>query len=190
LRSDDVLQLFREKNAIHDGHFLLSSGLHSPKYMQTALLCQYPDTAETLGKALADKVKKFNVECVIAPAVGGLVIGHEIARALGVRFIFTERVDGKMELRRGFEIKPGEKVLVADSVITTGGSPFEVVSVAKAKGADVVGCAVIVDRSNGEFKPNGVPMISLLQINIETFTPANCPMCKDKIPMVKPGSRK
>lgn len=158
--------------------------------MQTALLCQYPDTAETLGKALADKVKKFNVECVIAPAVGGLVIGHEIARALGVRFIFTERVDGKMELRRGFEIKPGEKVLVADSVITTGGSPFEVVSVAKAKGADVVGCAVIVDRSNGQFKPNGVPMISLLQINIETFTPANCPMCKDKIPIVKPGSRK
>ena len=187
---EQLLKLFDEKNAKHEGHFLLSSGLHSATYLQTALILQHPDITEKIAKALIQKLKGLKIDCVAAPAVGGLVIGYEIARQLGVRFIFTERVDGKMIFRRGFEVQPGEKVLVADSVITTGGSPFEVSQLLKQLGAETVGIVVVVDRSGGTFRPNGIPVISLMEITVETFTPNDCPLCQQKIPLVKPGSRK
>ena len=187
---EHLTKLFEEHNAVHQGHFLLSSGLHSQTYMQSALVLQYPDIAAKLGKALAQKLKDIKIECVVAPAVGGIIIGYEIATALGVRFIFTERADGKMILRRGFAVKPGEKVLIADSVITTGGSPFEVMMEMKHLGADPVGIAVVVDRSGGSFRPNGIPVISLLETSFETYTPENCPLCQEKIPIYKPGSKK
>ena len=187
--SDDLLKLFKEHNALLEGHFLLSSGLHSPNYLQCALLLQHPKLAEKLGKAIGDKVKDLKVECVATPAVGGIVIGQEIARSLNVRAVFTERVDGKMTLRRGFEIHPNERVLVADGIITTGGAPIEVMQVVHANKGESVGIGVLVDRSSDSFKPN-IPVIALMKIKIETYTPDNCPLCIQKIPVVKPGSRK
>lgn len=186
---DEVLKLFKEHNALLEGHFLLSSGLHSPKYLQSALILQYPDLAEKLGKAIADKVQHLKPQCVASPAVGGIVIGQEIARELKIRHVYTERVDGKMTLRRQFEIQPEERVLITDSIITTGGAPIEVMQVVHANKATVVGIGVVVDRSSDSFKPN-VPVESLLKIVLETYTPENCPLCQQKIPFVKPGSKK
>ena len=186
---DELLKLFKKHNALLEGHFLLSSGLHSPKYLQSALILQHPDLAERIGKAIADKVRHLKPQCVATPAVGGIVIGQEIARALNVRHIYTEREDGKMMLRRQFEIQPEERILIADSIITTGGAPLEVMQVMHANKANVVGIGVVVDRSGDAFKPN-VPVESLLKIVLETYTPENCPLCQEKIPIVKPGSRK
>ncbi len=189
LTQDEVIRLFEEKEAFLSGHFLLSSGLHSPRYLQTALLLQYPDLAEKFGKELAERAKDCKPDVVAAPAVGGLIIGHEVAKAFGVRFVYTERVEGKMVFRRGFEIKPGEKVFTVDSVITTGGSPLEVMDEVTALGGINVGCAVVVNRSSGRFNPQ-VPLFSLMEITVPAYDKEDCPLCKEGLPLVKPGSKK
>ncbi|MCX7919906.1 MAG: orotate phosphoribosyltransferase [bacterium] len=184
-----VLDTLKECGGFLEGHFLLSSGLHSGKYLQCALVLQYPKLAEKFGKQLAEKVKELKVDVVIGPALGGVIVAHEVARALGVRALFTERVEGKMTLRRGFTIQPNEHVLAVEDVITTGGSTLEVIRAATEQGGKVVGVAALVDRSGGNFKPD-IPVHSLVQIQVETYPPESCPLCKAGIPAVKPGSRK
>lgn len=183
-----VLELFQESNALLKGHFLLSSGLHSERYLQCALVLQHPKLAKKLGKELADLFKSLSVDTVISPALGGLIIGHEVAKALGVRFIFTERQDGKMTLRRGFTIIPEEKIIVIEDVFTTGGSTKEVMEVVQQNGATVMGAGAIVNRSEKEIS-FGVPSKYLLPLQIKVYEPAHCPLCKEGLPFFKPGSR-
>lgn len=185
----DVLQIFKNEKALLSGHFLLSSGLHSPNYMQCALLLQKPWVAEKLCKALAKRLKKLKANVVIGPAMGGIVIAYELGRALKVRSIFTERSESVFTLRRGFSLKKNEKAIIVEDVVTTGKSTNEVIDVVETYGAKVVGVASIVDRSgsDGIFK---VPFESLLKIDIKTYKPEDCPLCKEgKIPAIKPGSR-
>lgn len=184
----DVLKIFDKEKALLAGHFRLSSGLHSEEYLQCALVLQHPDIAEKLSKALAGKFPKAKIDLVIGPALGGITLAYEVARVSGVRGLFTERQDGKMVLRRGFGIEKGEKVLVVEDVITTGGSTKEVIEVVREKGGVVIGVGSIVDRSDG--KANfGVPFESLAKIKIDTFKEADCPLCKEHIPVTRPGSR-
>lgn len=183
-----VLQIFRETSALLEGHFLLRSGLHSQQYFQCALALQYPRHAETLCRALAEKLKATGATTVISPAMGGLFIGHEIGRALGLRHIFAEKnAAGKLELRRNFKIAPGEKLLVVEDVITKGGRVQETVDIVRQNGGDVVSVGVLVDRSEGNVS-FGAPVVSLCKLQIETFVPASCPLCKAGQPVVKPGS--
>lgn len=184
-----ILETLKECGGFLEGHFLLSSGLHSEKYLQCAMVLQHPKLAEKFGKQLAEKVKELKVDVVIGPAMGGIIVAHEVARALGVRAIFTERVEGKMTLRRGFTIQPNEHVLAVEDVITTGGSTLEVMRAATEQGGKIVGVAALVDRSGGTFKPS-VPVNSLIQIQVETYSPESCPLCKQGAQAVKPGSRK
>ncbi|MDI6782808.1 MAG: orotate phosphoribosyltransferase, partial [bacterium] len=163
-----VLESLKECGGFLEGHFLLSSGLHSEKYLQCAQVLQHPKLAEKFGKQLADKVKDLKVDVVIGPALGGVIVAHEIARALGVRALFTERVEGKMTIRRGFSIKPNENILAVEDVITTGGSTLEVMRAATEQGGKIVGVAALVDRSGGTFQPS-IPVYSLVQIQVETF---------------------
>lgn len=187
--SSSVLSLFRESGALHEGHFKLSSGLHSPGYLQCALVLQHPQHAEALGRALGDQLRDLRPTVVLSPALGGLIIGHEVARALGVRAIFAERQDQALTLRRGFSIAPDERVVVIEDVVTTGGSTRETMAVATAAGATVVGAGAIVDRSGGS--PGlGVPFRALVTLNLATYPPEQCPMCARGEPIVKPGSRK
>jgi orotate phosphoribosyltransferase len=183
-----VLEMFQNNNALLKGHFLLSSGLHSERYLQCALVLQYPKLAKKLGQALADKFKKASVDTVISPALGGLLIGHEVAKALGVRFIFTERQDGQMILRRGFTITQGEKMIVIEDVFTTGGSTREVIEVVKGYSGKVLGVGAIINRAEKEIN-FGVPANYLLPLQIKTYEPAQCPLCKEGLPFYKPGSR-
>jgi len=185
---DDVLQLFRRSGALLEGHFRLTSGLHSPGYLQCALVLQHPADAEALARALATHVSALSPTVVLSPALGGIVIGHEMGRALGVRAIFAERQDGKLTLRRGFSLDPGDRVLVVEDVVTTGGSTRETIDVAAAAGATVVGAASIVDRS-GATAALGVPYHALLPMSLPTYDPAACPLCAAGSPVVKPGSR-
>ncbi len=185
----DVLKVFDKYNALLTGHFKLSSGLHSEKYLQCALVLQYPEAAEMLAKELAKKFAKEKIDVVVGPALGGITIAYEMARAIGVRGLFTERQDGKMVLRRGFSVKPGERALVVEDVITTGGSTKEVVEVVKSLGGKVVGVGSIIDRS-GAPVDFGARFESLAKIKIETFKEGDCPLCKSHIPITKPGSRK
>ena len=180
--------MFRRSGALHDGHFRLSSGLHSPGYLQCALVLQHPHEAETLGAALGAMVRSLGAVTVLSPAMGGIVIGQEVGRALGVRAIFAERQDGVLTLRRGFALDPGEKVIVVEDVVTTGGSTRETINVARAAGAVVVGACAIVDRSGGK-QGLDVPFRSLLPMNVTTYQPDACPLCQQGIPIVKPGSR-
>lgn len=183
-----VLQLFRENGAYLEGHFQLSSGLHSPNYMQSAKILQYPSIASELGSNLA---KKFSgaIDLVLSPALGGIIIGHEVARAFNVRFIFCEREDNFFRLRRGFEIRAGEKVLVIEDVVTTGRSTNETIAVAKEARAEIKGVGCIVNRSIKD--PDFPGAFSyLLKLPLENNEPANCSLCKNQIPLVKPGSRK
>jgi len=183
-----VLQIFRDTNALLDGHFLLRSGLHSRQYFQCALVLQYPRHAETLCSALAGKLKDTGAQTVISPAMGGLFIGHEIGRALGLRHIFAEKnAAGKLELRRNFKITPGEKLLVVEDVVTKGGRVQETIDIVRKNGGNVVAVGVLVDRSEGDVN-FGAPLVSLLKLRIETLDPANCPLCKAGSPVVKPGS--
>ena len=188
LQSDaDIENLFAEHGALLKGHFLLSSGLHSDRYLQCALVLARPDAAEKLGRELASRVAE-KPDLVLSPAMGGLMIGHEVARALGVRHYFTERVDGIMVLRRGFALKPGEKILVVEDVVTTGKSTKEVFEVIKGAGAEIVRALSIVDRSEG--KSNlGVPYSALWTVSVPAWTPEKCPSCRAGLPAVKPGSR-
>jgi len=180
--------MFKETGAILEGHFKLSSGLHSRQYLQCARVLQHPVQAEALCKALAQHFANVKIDTVIAPALGGIIVSYEFARALGVKSLFTERVDGKMTLRRGFALGKGEKVLVVEDVITTGLSTSEVVKAVKSSGAEVVGVGSLVDRSSGKLD-FGAPFKSLIKIDMPTFKPENCPLCKSKIPVIKPGSR-
>jgi len=185
----EILGLFEKSGALLKGHFKLSSGLHSEKYLQCALILQYPDIAERLSKALANKFSAEKIDVVIGPALGGVTLAYEAARALGVRGLFTERQNGKMVLRRGFSISRGEKVLVVEDVVTTGGSTKEVIDLVKSFGADVVGVGSIIDRS-GAGIDFGAPFRSLAKVNVETFEEKDCLLCKKSIPVTKPGSRR
>jgi len=183
-----VLDRFRRVGALLEGHFRLTSGLHSPGYLQCALVLQHPAEAEACGAAIADRVRALRPDVVLSPALGGIVIGQEVGRALGVRAIFAERQDGKLTLRRGFSLSPSDKVLVVEDVVTTGGSTQETIDVARAAGATVVGAASIIDRSGGNRKID-VPYVALATIGLPTYEPDACPMCAEGKPVVKPGSR-
>jgi orotate phosphoribosyltransferase len=185
---DELLDLFRRSGALLEGHFRLTSGLHSPGYLQCALVLQHPQQAEVLGRAIAGRVKDLRPTVVLSPALGGVVIGHETGRALGVRAIFCERQEGALALRRGFTLDATDRVLVVEDVMTTGGSTRETIEVAKAAGGQVVGTASIVDRSDGTVRFD-VPFTSLLEIALPTYEPRTCPLCAQGIPVVKPGSR-
>lgn len=186
--SSAVLTLFRELGALHEGHFRLSSGLHSVGYLQSALVLQHPAHAETLGCAIADRLRELRPTVVLSPALGGLIIGHEVARALGVRAIFAERQDGTLTLRRGFTLSPIERVVVIEDVVTTGLSTRETIACASAAGATVVGVGSIVDRSGGQ-ADLPVPFRSLVQFVVANYEPSDCPMCAAGTPVTKPGSR-
>ena len=189
----NVLDLFTQTGAYLRGHFRLTSGLHSGEYLQSALVLTHPKHAETLGRALADKLRELAgpeaIALVISPALGGLIIGHEVARSLGVRFLFTERdADRKMSLRRGFSLLPGERVVVVEDVITTGGSTVEVIEIVRAAGAIPVAAGSIIDRSGGA-ADLGIPRAALVTLKVEAHQPESCPMCAAGEPVVKPGSR-
>lgn len=184
----DVLDHFRVRGALLEGHFVLSSGLHSPKYLQCALALQHPADAAQFGTAIAEHFRESGIETVASPAIGGLVIGFGAAQALGVRFLWTERQNGEMTLRRGFTLTPGERILVVEDVITTGGSTRECIAVLEANGGKVIAAASIIDRSNGGADV-GVPRISLVSLDVPSYSPDDCPMCKAGIEAVKPGSR-
>jgi len=188
MTQDEVLKVFRDSGALLDGHFILRSGLHSRQFFQCALALQQMPTVEKLGAALAAKAKALNVTTVIAPAMGGLVIGQEVARQLGVRFIFVEKEEGLLVLRRGFKISPAEKILVVEDVVTKGGRVQETMDIVRAHGGNVAGVAMIVDRSNGAIDL-GVPTFSLIAMQVETFKPDKLPADLVKISAVKPGSK-
>jgi len=199
----DVKKIYEENDALLTGHFKLSSGKHSPNYLQSAKVLENPKVAETLLSELAKQIKEsgLKIDTVCSPAIGGLLAGYELARHLGVRFIFTERVNGVMTLRRGFEVSEGEKVLICEDIITTGGSALEAAAEIEKRGAEVVGFAAIANRglckrvgSNLEAKPecklpNDLPFFALGDFVFETYDPENCPMCKEGSEAIKPGSR-
>ena len=188
----DILERFRKTDALLEGHFILSSGLHSPKYLQCALALQHPQDAAFYGAEIVGELTKQglaeNIETVASPAIGGLVIGFAVAQALGVRFIWTERQDGVMIIRRGFTVKEDERVLVVEDVITTGGSTRECIAALESHGAKVTAAASIIDRSNG-VADVGVPRISLVSIDVPSYATDVCPMCAHGIEAIKPGSR-
>jgi orotate phosphoribosyltransferase len=188
MTKEEVLQVFRDTGALLEGHFVLRSGLHSRQFFQCALALQQMPIVEKLGAALAAKVRSLGAVTVVAPAMGGLVIGQEVARQLGVRFIFVEKEDGKLVLRRGFKIAPGEKILIVEDVVTKGGRVQETIDIARANKGEVAGVAMVVDRSNGAVNL-GVPTVSLLALLVEAFEADKLPPDLAKTPAIKPGSK-
>jgi orotate phosphoribosyltransferase len=188
MERDELLDLFRRSSALLEGHFRLTSGLHSPGYLQCALVLQHPRHAERLGAEIARLVADSRPTTVLSPALGGLIIGHEVARALGARAIFAEREDGVLRLRRGFTITEAERVVVVEDVVTTGGSTRETVQVARAAGAQVLAATAIVDRSGGKATLD-VPLHALVTLSLPTYDPGECPLCAQGVPVTKPGSR-
>jgi orotate phosphoribosyltransferase len=188
MTESDVLQIFRDTGALLEGHFVLRSGLHSRQYFQCALALQHMPVVEKLGAVLAGKVRLLGAATVVSPAMGGLVLGQEVARQLGVRFIFVEKEDGKLALRRGFKISAGERILVVEDVITRGGRVQETIDIVRAHGGQVLGVAMAVDRSGGTVN-FGVPMFSLLALHVETFEPDKLPPDLARTAPVKPGSK-
>jgi orotate phosphoribosyltransferase len=187
--SEDLLALFRKTGALLDGHFVLRSGLHSREYFQCALLLQHTDIAAKVCGWLADKLRDFDCDAVISPALGGIVVGQEVGHSLGKRHIFAEKNEGKLVLRRGFQISPGEKFVVVEDVVTRGGRVQETIDIVQARGGIVSAVGVIVDRS-GEDKPDfSCPFVSLIEMNVETFPADRLPPDLAKIPAVKPGSK-
>lgn len=184
-----LLEVFQRTGALLEGHFRLSSGLHSSRYLQCALVLQYPEHAEWVGRALASHFSSERIDTVVAPAIGGIIVAHEAARALGVRALFTEREAGVMTFRRGFSLKNHETVLVVEDVITTGGSTRETIDAATRAGGRVVGAGSTVDRSDGAVDL-GVRRCSLLTLDVPSYDPSECPLCRQNIPVTKPGSRK
>ncbi len=186
----EALRIFETTGALQNGHFLLSSGLHSPTYFQCALVLQYPRYLEQFCREIVEYFTEADerIHVVIAPAVGGIVVAQEVGRQLGVRSIYAERVKGKMTLRRGFSIDPSENVLVVEDVITTGGSVKEVIDLVEAIGAFVVGVGCVVDRSGGK-ADLGVPVFAVYSTKLVTYTPEKCPLCMQNIPLTRPGSR-
>lgn len=193
MTAEEVLKTFEENQALLKGHFLLSSGLHSNRYLQCALVLQHPAVAERLCAELAAKARADaaigSIDLVIAPALGGVIVAHEVARALGVRALFTERQESAMTLRRGFQIAPGERCFVVEDVVTTGGSTREVMAVVEALGGKTVGAGSLIDRSGGAVDL-GVPRHALAVLEVPTYKPEDCPMCKEGSVAIKPGSRK
>jgi orotate phosphoribosyltransferase len=187
MTGNEVLQIFRDSGALLEGHFVLRSGLHSRQYFQCALALQQMPVVEKLGAELARQVKPLGAETVVSPAMGGLVLGQEVARQLGLRFIFVEKEQGKLALRRGFKIAPGESILVVEDVVTKGGRVQETIDIVRANAGQVVGIAMAVDRSNGLVR-FGVPTFSLISLQVETFEPNSLPAELAAIPVVKPGS--
>jgi orotate phosphoribosyltransferase len=188
LTTDQVIDEFKKSGALLEGHFKLSSGLHSSAYLQCALVLQFPAKAEAFGHAIAERYKGQQIELVASPAIGGLIIGHEVARALGTRFIWTERQDGEMTLRRGFTVRAGERVLVVEDVVTTGGSTRETIDALRKAGASVIGAASIIDRSSGTADV-GVERTALATLDVQSMAPHECELCKAGVEVVKPGSR-
>jgi orotate phosphoribosyltransferase len=186
---EEIQKLFTDTGVLQTGHFILTSGRHSSKYLQCARLLQYPAAAEKACRELALNFKDFGVETVIGPALGGIIVSYEVARALNARALFAERENGQMTLRRGFVLKPGEKVLVVEDVVTTGGSVKEVIELAISCGAQVLGVGALVDRSGGKVD-FGVPARYLLNLEVESYLPEECPLCAEGIPAEKPGSRR
>lgn len=193
MTNEEVLQTFSNCGALLTGHFLLTSGLHSSRYLQCALVLQHPAIAENLCTALAAKAKSDasigQIDLVIAPALGGVIVAHEVARALGVRALFTERQESGMTLRRGFQIQPGERCFVVEDVVTTGGSTREVIEVVRALGGVVAGAGSLIDRSGGAVDL-GVPRHALATLEVPSYKADDCPMCKEGSTAIKPGSRK
>jgi orotate phosphoribosyltransferase len=188
MEADQILQQFKDTDALLEGHFVLSSGMHSSNYLQCALALQYPADAAKFGRAIAERLAAEQFDTVASPAIGGLVIGYATAQALNTRFIWTERENGVMKLRRGFTVKNGERILVVEDVITTGGSTRECIAALEKLGANVVAAASIIDRSNGKADV-GVPRIALVTLDVTSYGPENCPMCARGEEAVKPGSR-
>jgi len=187
--SIDIKDILEKSGALLTGHFLLSSGKHSPNYVQCAKIFEYPEYGEKVGEELARLIEKYNPEVIIGPAMGGIILSYVVGRKLGIRNMFSEREEGTMKLRRGFSIKPGERVAVVEDVVTTGGSTKEVIELVKKLDAEVVCVGTIIDRSSG--KANfGIPFEKLISLNFPIFEPEDCPLCKSKIPVIKPGSRK
>ena len=187
--SDALLSIFQQTGALLEGHFLLTSGLHSPRYLQCALVLQHPLHAEWIGKEIAAPYQQEQISAVIAPAIGGIIVAHETARALGVKALFTERDNGLMTLRRGFKLEAGERILVVEDVVTTGGSTRETIEAVEVAGGKVIGAGSVVDRSGGNVDV-GVPRVALLTLIVPTYQPDNCPLCAQGSSAVKPGSRK
>ena len=189
MNAEQVIDQFRTTGALLEGHFQLSSGLHSTVYLQCALVLQFPERAEAFGQAIAEKYRGEGIQLVASPAIGGIVIGNEVARALGARFIWTEHEGDQMTLRRGFTVSPGEKTLVVEDVITTGGSTRDTIEALKRAGADVIAAAAIIDRSAGSVDV-GVPLTALAALKVLSVSAAECDACKLGEPVMKPGSRK
>ncbi|HET7694881.1 MAG TPA: orotate phosphoribosyltransferase [Vicinamibacterales bacterium] len=188
MTDSEVLELFRHAGALLEGHFKLSSGLHSDRYLQSALVLQFPDFAERLGAALAARLAHLQPTAVLSPALGGIVIGQEVGRALHVRAIFAERQEGRLTLRRGFTLSPADRVVVVEDVITTGLSTRETIEAAEAAGAQVLGAAAIIDRGADASRLN-VPLQALVRMQVAAYQPETCPLCAAGQPVVKPGSR-
>src|SRR5687768_9101625 len=188
MTQNEALDLFRRSGALLEGHFKLTSGLHSDRYLQSALVLQYPELAEALGRELAERTLHLQPTAVLSPALGGIVIGQEVARALGVRALFAERQEGALTLRRGFSLSESDRVLVVEDVLTTGGSTRETAGIAQGHGAQVVGAAVIVDRGADAARLN-LPLQALVRLDVPTYPPESCPLCAEHVPVVKPGSR-
>jgi len=188
MTEDKVLELMQELGALHSGHFLLSSGLHSDRYFQCARILQFPDLARELGAAMGAFFPDVAIDLVVSPAMGGILIGHEVARALGRRFVFTERKDGVMTIRRGFSLEKGEKVVIAEDVVTRGTSLLEVADVVTQAGGVVVGLTSIVDRTGGDVALP-LPLHSLARVEVQTWSADECPLCRGGAELVKPGSR-
>lgn len=188
MKEEEITEILKETGALWEGHFLLTSGRHSPFYIQCALLLQYPQKAAYLLKELAAPFKEEKIEAVVGPATGGIIPAYELARQLSCRALFTEREAGKMTLRRGFKIEAGEKVLAVEDVVTTGGSLQETIEVLKERGAEVIGAVAIVDRSSKPLSFS-VPFTALLKLDIPSYEAQNCPLCAEGLPFIKPGSR-
>ncbi len=189
MTEEQVKKIFIETGAIMEGHFLLTSGLHSPQYVEKFNVLQHPERTQKLCEALAEKFAGKNIETVVGPMTGGILLAHEVGKALGTRAIFTERENGKMTFRRGFTLRPGERVLIVEDIVTTGGSVREVVDAVKARGGAVVGIGMLVDRSGGRASFGEIPHEALLRLDVTTYEPENCPLCRDGIPMTERGSR-
>ncbi len=187
MTQEEVRALLVQTGAIMDGHFLLTSGLHSPHYVEKFNVLQHPEYTAQLCAAMAEKFKDANIETVVGPVTGGILLAHETGKSLGTRAIFTERVDGKMTFRRGFSLREGERVLIVEDIVTTGGSIKEVIEVVKEAGAVPVAVSMLVDRSGGKANFGDVPSTALLTMEVETYTPESCPLCAKGIPMTKRG---
>ena len=181
-----MIEILKSSDALLEGHFLLTSGKHSDRYVQCAKVLRYPDRAEQILKPVADRLRELNIDLLVGPAMGGIIVAYELGRQLGKEAIFTERVDGKMELRRGFEVKEGQRIAICEDVVTTAKSSLEVKALLESLGGEVVALASIIDRTKGNV---AIDIISAIRLEIKAYNPDDCPLCKQNIPYIKPGSR-